>query len=294
MDILLFVPYVQWGGWIVLGATILLTSSGVVTCAMRRTLVSRKARKRRIAENAEMNGENFYNRQNVVKLDVPPLGSRPDPPGPGTTTINVGLAQTGVFREDVSIDRRSPPVAAGYSERSLSPPDNIYAPVQQTPYDSSYAMQSDPTLRNQFSSPSMRSNRSEGPMYPPRGRGGYLPRGRGRPYGPPGFAGNGRGRPRIGPPNRGRGGPPGYPPQNRGYPQNEYTPYGNGPAYGGPGQYPGPGNVNQGYGEEDIEMVPPGTTLVAPNDTRQDPNPVYVNGSTGNLERPTSVYSTDM
>lgn len=63
VDILLFVPHLQWGGWIVLASTILITASGVVTCAMRRTLVSRKARKKRIAENAEMSGENFYNRQ---------------------------------------------------------------------------------------------------------------------------------------------------------------------------------------------------------------------------------------
>jgi hypothetical protein len=42
VDILLFVPHLQWGGWIVLAATILLTASGVMTCAMRRTLVSRK------------------------------------------------------------------------------------------------------------------------------------------------------------------------------------------------------------------------------------------------------------
>ncbi|EZF31693.1 hypothetical protein H101_04709 [Trichophyton interdigitale H6] len=71
VDILLFVPHLKWGGWIVLAATIILTTCGILTCAMRRTLVSRKARKRRIAENAEMNGENFYNRQNSYKMDPP-------------------------------------------------------------------------------------------------------------------------------------------------------------------------------------------------------------------------------
>ena len=60
VDILLFVPHMAWGGWIVLAATILIIASSVVTCAMRRTLVSRKARKKRIAENAEMNGQNYY------------------------------------------------------------------------------------------------------------------------------------------------------------------------------------------------------------------------------------------
>ena len=81
VDILLFVPHLQWGGWIVLAATILITASGVVTCAMRRTLVSRKARKRRIAENPEMNGENFYSRQNTVRAESPPpLSAQPTAP----------------------------------------------------------------------------------------------------------------------------------------------------------------------------------------------------------------------
>src|SRR6202000_331819 len=56
-------PHMAWGTYLVLAATILVALSGLVACAMRRTLVSRKARKKRIAENAEMSGENFYNRQ---------------------------------------------------------------------------------------------------------------------------------------------------------------------------------------------------------------------------------------
>lgn len=81
VDILLFVPNLKWGGWIVLAATILEVASGVVLCAMRRTLVSRKARKKRIAENPEMNGENFYSRQGAGKADSPPpLTAHPMPP----------------------------------------------------------------------------------------------------------------------------------------------------------------------------------------------------------------------
>ena len=81
VDILLFVPHLNWGGWIVLASTILIVASGVVTCAMRRTLVSRKARKKRIAENAEMNGDNFYARQNAFKADSPPpLSQQPTAP----------------------------------------------------------------------------------------------------------------------------------------------------------------------------------------------------------------------
>lgn len=69
----------RWGGWIVLVSTILIVASGVVTCAMRRTLVSRKARKKRIAQNAEMNGDNFY------KSQSPPLGARAETPPPLTS-----------------------------------------------------------------------------------------------------------------------------------------------------------------------------------------------------------------
>jgi len=80
VDILLFVPHLQWAGWIVLASTILIAASGVVTCAMRRTLVSRKARKKRIAENAEMSGENFYNRQAQESKLVPTFTADSNPP----------------------------------------------------------------------------------------------------------------------------------------------------------------------------------------------------------------------
>lgn len=73
IDVLLFVPHMAWGSYIVLAATVLIAASGIVSCAMRRTLVSRKARKRRIAENAEMNGENYYNRQAAEPPVVAPL-----------------------------------------------------------------------------------------------------------------------------------------------------------------------------------------------------------------------------
>ncbi|KAI4192142.1 MAG: hypothetical protein LQ346_004459 [Caloplaca aetnensis] len=50
---------------------------------MRRTLVSRKARKKRIAQNAEMNGENFYARQNMPA--AAPVGARAETPPPLTS-----------------------------------------------------------------------------------------------------------------------------------------------------------------------------------------------------------------
>ena len=87
VDILLFVPHLAWGGWIVLASTILILASGIVTCAMRRTLVSRKERKRRIAENAEMNGQNFYANQNQNPI---PQSLRADSPPPLSSSGAVG------------------------------------------------------------------------------------------------------------------------------------------------------------------------------------------------------------
>lgn len=41
VDILLFIPHLDWGGWIVLASTVLVAISGTVTCIMRRTAASR-------------------------------------------------------------------------------------------------------------------------------------------------------------------------------------------------------------------------------------------------------------
>lgn len=89
IDILLFIPHIAWGGWLVLAAEILLVISGVVTCAMRRMLVSRKARQRRIADNPDMNGQNAFQQSFGAKADSPPpLHQQPTAP-----MMNGGLAQ---------------------------------------------------------------------------------------------------------------------------------------------------------------------------------------------------------
>ena len=90
VDILLFFPHLAWGGWIVLASTILILASSIVTCAMRRTLVSRKARKKRIAENAEMNGENFYARQAAPPMMAVDRAESP-PPLPPQAQMSGGL-----------------------------------------------------------------------------------------------------------------------------------------------------------------------------------------------------------
>ncbi|CCH46689.1 pH-response regulator protein [Wickerhamomyces ciferrii] len=47
VDILLFVPHLDWGGWIILASTVLIAISGVLLCIMRRTISSRRGLKRK-------------------------------------------------------------------------------------------------------------------------------------------------------------------------------------------------------------------------------------------------------
>lgn len=131
VDILLFVPHLQWGGWIVLAATIILVSCGVVTCAMRRTLVSRKARKRRIAENAEMSGENYYKRQNAAAAAMPsrpaPANETKQPVTSGSPTSESAAPTFGTFRTVTrdSDDDRTPLYSTTPSDVPM-PPDAQY------------------------------------------------------------------------------------------------------------------------------------------------------------------------
>ncbi|KAF4553208.1 pH-response regulator protein palI/prr-5-like protein [Elsinoe fawcettii] len=258
VDILLFVPHMQWGGWIVLAATVLIVASGIVTCAMRRTLVSRKARKKRIAENAEMNGANFFQNRmeerehaavttNFDRADSPPpMSSDPkyatqfasfDSKNPefakdsDTDPLN---ARTPSLRSNGTNGARGPPgpydqppMPHGLGRRPSRdeygnplPPDAVAAAEGLPP----------PGLRSQGSRGSMNSNGS-GRSYNSRGSRGA----------PPGYGGRGRGG-MMGPP-RGGYGPPrgGYGP--RGGPRGGYggpPPRGGyGPPRGGMGPYRG-------------------------------------------------------
>lgn len=267
-------PHLEWGGWVVLAATILITASGVLTCAMRRTLVSRKARKKRIAENAEMSGENFYSRQNAIKLDPPPIiteqteASLPNMTSPDSLPAFARFESNSRSIDDDKLllndgtpsstspdggntirlpgDRRSP---GPYESRPYNSPVDEYGnplPPGTTGFGPPQmrGTHSDPRLRNQYSNSSMGSQRGRGYGYgPPRGRGGYPMRGRGGPYygprGPPphGYGMRGRGGP-MGPGmmGRGRGPPPGYPPEVL----DEYRAYG--AASPLPGGYGDPGS----------------------------------------------------
>lgn len=72
VDILIFVPNLDWGTWITLGATILNAIAGVSICTARRRLGTRKAMRARIAENDAMNSESYYNSQHMQ--DTEPEG----------------------------------------------------------------------------------------------------------------------------------------------------------------------------------------------------------------------------
>ncbi|KAI1810734.1 pali-domain-containing protein [Poronia punctata] len=265
IDVLLFVPHLAWGSWLVLAATILVFLSFVVSCAMRRTLVGRKARKRRIAENAEMSGENYYNRQTEQEaVSVTASSFQPTVPsisgaaGPADKLPTFAAYEK---KDDHSSDERIPLTAtrtpSGRSPNNASadlsgsdpstndrspsgsvpplPVDQYGNPLMQGP--DTYGMRRGPSMERMD-----RRGRGGGPPVGYRGRGGY---GRGG-YGPPP---NGRGG--YGPPPNGRGayGPPGrggYPgPNGRGgYAPRGYAPGSRGgrtpppPSYtGGPAPY---------------------------------------------------------
>ncbi|RDA83670.1 hypothetical protein CP532_0048 [Ophiocordyceps camponoti-leonardi (nom. inval.)] len=59
VDILLFLPHLEFGSFLVVGATIVLAIGVIASCAMRRAVVSRLAHKRRVEDNADMSGEDY-------------------------------------------------------------------------------------------------------------------------------------------------------------------------------------------------------------------------------------------
>jgi hypothetical protein len=214
---------------------------------MRRTLVTRKARKKRIAENAEMNGENYYSRQNAepkyAELPLPNVGReapmvngapgadklpsfatfdnavqhgdddrRPlNPPH----TMNNAPNNTMVDSRDIRSDRYGPPRSRS-SGRYEGPRDEFGNPLPPSQAFGPPLVADDmPGLANNamdHTSPS-----SRGSYGSTRGRGGYPPRGG---YGP---RGGGYGGPR-GPPQRGSFRRGGYRSEGRG----GYGPHGRG------------------------------------------------------------------
>ncbi|KAI9829421.1 MAG: hypothetical protein M1819_006358 [Sarea resinae] len=293
VDILLFVPHVQWGGWIVLAATILICASGIVTCAMRRTLVSRKARKRLISENPDMNGSNVFGGGTARAESPPPLGREPVAPMVNGASGNDKLPQFATFdvtqqgrqsgdehipltstntipsnKSAISVPESTQSIGMAVADGGMDPqrPDRMPQGArrgQGRGYNGP---------RDEFGNP-LPVSAAFGPVPPGFGRAASDPRMRnqyangppngGRPNGPPlPFPGRGRGGypPRGG---FGRGGPPaGY----RGPPPN-------GPNGGGRGMGPmGPMAAGAGAGMMAGEMTGRG---------RRGPPPGYNNGFNG-------------
>ncbi|KAJ4205768.1 regulator of ime2 [Fusarium falciforme] len=248
IDVLLFVPHLAWGSYLVLAATILVAMSGLVTCAMRRTLISRKDRQRRIAENAEMSGENYYNRaaQNKPAEEVGVTRQPTLPTVSGGNGVHDNLPAFASFEQQAMNDQTSeeniPLTRRTTSNRSPVPINEAASVGEVAAFNRSPQRQPsrdqfgnpindvpDPYASRRGPSPSMSTRgRGGGGSYrggrggygrggydnygaPMRGRGGYGSVGRGG-YGPRG------GRGGYGPPPRGaygsmRGGrtpPPGY------------------------------------------------------------------------------------
>jgi hypothetical protein len=253
VDILIFIPHVSWGGWVCVASTVLIAISGLVTCGMRRSLVSRKARRKRIQENAEMNGQNYFESMaakqagmdNVavsVVSDLPRAESPPPLTGGSTAPLNdksqstFGTYDSTPLPEDkIPLRMNNAPPAMGGAPGYGGPPRSTNGSI--------------PRQVDQFGNPivpmaamgrpsmeSNRSNRSNPAFYggngrgrggypPNNGRGGYPPRGGPMMRGGPGMRGGyrPRGGPNMGPPGpmMGRGGPPppGYGQQDRYYEQ---------------------------------------------------------------------------
>ncbi|RFU34501.1 hypothetical protein B7463_g1878, partial [Scytalidium lignicola] len=197
----------------------------------------RKARKRRIAENAEMNGENYYARQNQTQLSSIPTAS-------GALVENDKSSSFATFEAakpepDRTSDERIPLTSRTpsnpHSTRSGGPNDPGMADgIGAASMD---PRQGPPPPRDQYGNPI--------PM-PPQGPYGRPELGPGPgPGGDPSFAMNSRGRGGMGPGSfRGRGG---FPPNGRGggYGRGGYGPGpgrgGYGPPMGRGGYGPGPG-----------------------------------------------------
>lgn len=292
VDVLLFVPHMAFGSYFVLAATILVALGTLVSCAMRRTVVNRKARKKRIAENAEMSGENFYNRQ--AKEATAPVSAQPTMPVvSGANAGNDKLPAFASFEKKIEdgSEERIPLTA-----RSPSEPRN--GPMEVNNAEAAYNGPVGPgprraPSRDQFGNPINAPPDAYGMRRPSvdsqrsRGRGGMAPRGRGG-YGAPrggaygGGYGPGPGRGGYGPPGRGGYGPPqgrgGYGPPPRGY---------GGPMMRGGGRPPPPPSYNAGpSGPYDQRGGPPPQDYDAYGARRPSPGPPSAPGYAMNNMNP--------
>ncbi|CAK7202504.1 regulator of ime2 [Sporothrix eucalyptigena] len=273
IDVLLFVPHMAWGTFIVLAAVILIGLSSIVSCAMRRTLVSRKSRQRRIAANAEMSGENFYNRQAQTsaavaaanandamaesQATIPRQPALPQLGGPGSNIDSFEKKDDNSSDEQIPLTSQSALSSNRYSQQRNqfggSSPEIMMSgaggagqppngPIRRDAYGNplpySDSVSPPPQEYGMRRGPSVERMNNMSPTQRGRGGGPGYRGGRGGgpgPYGPQGRGGYGG----YGPPPGGRGGY-GPPPGRGGYGGPPPNGRGRG-GYGGRGGYPGPG-----------------------------------------------------
>ncbi|KAI5464104.1 SUR7/PalI family-domain-containing protein [Mariannaea sp. PMI_226] len=271
IDVLLFVPHLAWGSYIVLAATILVALSGIVTCAMRRTLISRKDRQKRIAENAEMSGENYYNRT-ATQAKEPDYALQPTLPAVSgaNASTNDGLPTFASYEQknDQISDENIPLTRRTTSTRSPIPPGEMGG-VEDT-FNNDLRRQ---PSRDQYGNP---INDAVG-EYGVR-RGPSTERMRGRDMGPGGYRGGGGNHDNYNAPARAYGG---YGPPSRG----GYGPRGGRGGYRPPprgGYHPGPGGMQTG------RSPPPG--YPGPYDRRPSPAAPYV-AYDGQPSQPANEYT---
>ncbi|KAL5604773.1 uncharacterized protein BROUX77_004959 [Berkeleyomyces rouxiae] len=264
-DVLLFIPHLGWGSYLVLAATILLGLGSIMACAMRRTLISRKSRKKKIAEHAEMSGENFYNRENAIKAANATTVTVPVPSIPAIPSAKQGASDglpafaTFDSSKDKAAsqvsDERVPLTSQSSVHRVNSVDQMADVPLPPPPMNmGNYGpprSNSAPPQVDQYGNPIDQGQ----PMYPANQNvsvdrfNNYT--GRGGPQNFRGRGGYGGGRGGYGGPN----GPPNGPPGPNNYPNNGNNGYGPSPGrgdgndygYGARGGY-GPG-ARGGYGQ---------------------------------------------
>ncbi|KAL4722321.1 regulator of ime2 [Fusarium chlamydosporum] len=269
--------------------------SGLVTCAMRRTLVSRKDRQRRIAENAEMSGQNYYNRTAQDKTAVEAGITRQPtlPTASGGNGVHDNLPAFASFEQKNRSDQISeevPLTRRTTSNRSPGVPHEPATVNEATAFNRSPQRQdsrdqfgnpidngTDPYATRRGPSPSM-SNRG-------RGNGGGFRGGRGG-YGRGGYDNYGapmRGRGGYGPPGRGgygpRGGRGGGPPGRGGF--------GPGAMRGGPNP-PGPNNGPYDRRPSPGQNFAPGIPPSEPSNGYSSTNPSQPSLNTYTAYRPES------
>lgn len=283
VDVLLFVPHLAWGSYLVLAATILVAICGIVSCGMRRAMVGRKARRKRIEENNEMNGRNYYNNQSqpagvagttagsetIIQQPTVPVLSGAAMASDGDSLPKYATYESQKKDDQVS-DEHIPLTARSPSNRSsIPPPSDMNNMAPDGPYGHPPRSYTAPPPQDTYGNPmgppdtygvrrgpSFERMRGRGgmPQGGPRGRGGYGPSGRGG-YGPGGYGppppGPGRGG--YGPPGRGYGPPRGgYGPPRGGYGPSSVMRGGRAPPPGGyqapPGAYDRRGSPADQYG----------------------------------------------